>query len=130
MKAILEDKKIDIEFEIIKDKEINSYKNDYSQVVLNLITNSKDALILNKIEEPKIKIVLDLEEEKSILKVFDNAGGIDKKYSELIFDPYFTTKDKGSGIGLYMSKMIIETHFKGEIKAQNIEDGVVFLLKV
>lgn len=130
MKPIFKDKKIDFKFEIKNDKELNSYENEYSQVILNLLTNAKDVLIAKNIENPEIKIVLDIKDETSIVLVMDNGGGIEKKNIDLIFDPYFTTKQKGSGIGLYMSKMIIESHFKGKIEVENRDFGATFLIKV
>jgi len=62
--------------------------------------------------------------------VRDNGGGIPEEILDRIFDPYFTTKADGSGIGLYMSKMIIELHMKGSITAKNIEGGVEFIVSV
>lgn len=130
MKPIFKDKKIDFKFEIKNDKELNSYENEYSQVILNLLTNAKDVLIAKNIENPEIKIVLDIKDETSIVLVMDNGGGIEQKNIDLIFDPYFTTKQKGNGIGLYMSKMIIESHFKGKIEVENRDFGATFLIKV
>ncbi|RBQ29868.1 sensor histidine kinase [Aliarcobacter vitoriensis] len=130
MKVILENKKIVLDFEIRNDKELNAYENEYSQVVLNLLTNAKDVLIERNIENPNIKLIVDVKDNISIVSVIDNGGGIEKDKKDLIFDPYFTTKQKGSGIGLYMSKMIIEQHFKGKLIVYNIEDGAKFEILV
>lgn len=121
---------IDINFCIKKDKELNSYENEYSQVVLNLLTNAKDALLLNKIKNAKIEVFLKIENRKSLLIVEDNAGGIKPELLNKIFEPYFTTKEKSSGIGLYMSKIIVESHLKGEIKLSNTLKGVRFIIQV
>ena len=104
--------------------EFFSYENELKQVLLNLITNSEDALEENKIEQKEITICI----EDSRLKIADNAGGIDEKILPNIFDPYFSTKMKkdGTGLGLYMSKVIVEDHCKGELKVQNIQNGVAF----
>ncbi|WP_418179690.1 7TM diverse intracellular signaling domain-containing protein [Aliarcobacter lanthieri] len=130
MQAILEDKKIILDFEIINDKELNSYENEYSQVILNLLTNAKDVLIEKNIIDAKIKVILDVKDDISIVSVIDNGGGIEEDKKDLIFDPYFTTKQKGSGIGLYMSKMIIEKHFKGKFTVCNTKDGAKFEIVV
>ncbi len=130
MEPIFENHKIKFDFTVIKDKQINSFENEYSQVILNLLTNAKDAIISKKIENPKIKIIIDVENNSSITKISDNAKGIDKKNIEKIFEPYFTTKQAGSGIGLYMSKMIVETHFKGKINVSNLKEGALFSIVI
>ena len=97
--------------------------NEYIQVLINLINNAKDAIIENTKENRLIKIELSSESNNCILKVIDNAGGIPENILDRIFEPYFTTKHKsiGTGIGLYMSKTIIEDHMFGSIEAKNIE---------
>jgi len=108
------------------------YPNEFSQVLLNIFTNAKDALIERKIVKPKVSVRSFQENSKIIVEIEDNAGGIDEKIMKKIFDPYFTTKDKtsGTGIGLYMSKMIIENSMKGEISAYNSPKGAVFRIKI
>lgn len=130
MSVLLNKENIEIEVEVKKDKEICAYANEYSQVVLNLITNAKDVLVQRKIEKPKIKITIDSYSNKSFTTVCDNAGGINKAHIEKIFEPYFTTKESGSGIGLYMSKTIINSHFKGELKVENKKEGACFTIEV
>ncbi len=117
----------DITVELKGDKEclLRGYDNEYSQVVLNLISNAKDAMIQNKTKNPLIKIEIN---ENSI-KVEDNAGGINPKIQTQIYEPYFTTKSKGTGIGLYMSKVILETHFKARFYHKNIETGTCFYIE-
>jgi len=88
----------DDEFEVIL------FKNEYKQVLLNLLTNAKDVLIERRILLPKIIIEINTK----TVKVSDNGGGIKLENIEKIFEPYFTSKEKGMGIGLYMSKMIVE----------------------
>ena len=101
---------------------------------LNLISNAKDALIQRQIQDPQIYINLERKNEQVIITVEDNAGGIKKDYISNIFDPYFTTKEslKGSGLGLYMSKMIIEKNMNGELNFENTKQGALFtiILKV
>jgi signal transduction histidine kinase len=104
--------------------EVNGFRNEFQQVVLNLINNAKDALLENSIEDAKIFISL----KNRVVSVRDNGGGIDEKYLERIFEPYFTTKEqgKGTGMGLYMSKMIIEDNMGAKLSVHNSRDGVEF----
>lgn len=130
MQPIFDNLNINFEFKIKEDTQITAYENEYSQVILNLLTNAKDAVVLRKISNPQIKIILEIKNNKSITTILDNAGGIEKEHLNSIFDPYFTTKEKGTGIGLYMSKMIIESHFKGKINLINTKDGVSFSIEI
>ena len=130
MEPIFESNKIEFEFNLIKDKQINAYENEYSQVILNILTNAKDVLISRQIQNPQIIISINEKNDSIITTILDNAGGIENKYINHIFNPYFTTKQKGSGIGLYMSKMIIESHFKGKIKVFNKDKGASFSIEV
>ena len=123
--SVLEDNKIMFEIEG-EDYIIKGYESEFSQVILNLLTNAKDVLVLKSIQKPKVNIKI----EKNKIIICDNAGGIDKKIKEKIFEPYFTTKTKGSGIGLYMSKVIIETHFNGKLYHQNKDYGSCFILEL
>ena len=107
-----------------KSFEVDGFRNEFQQVVLNLINNAKDALLENSIENAKIFISLN----ERMIVVSDNGGGIEDEVLERIFEPYFTTKEqgKGTGMGLYMSKMIIEENMNAKISAVNIQDGVEF----
>jgi two-component system, NtrC family, sensor kinase len=112
--------------------EVIGYPNEFAQVVLNILTNSKDALISNEIRDAKVRVVSYLQDKNVIVEIADNAGGISESIITKIFDPYFTTKEKdaGTGIGLYMSKMIIEKNMNGFLSAQNDSDGVIFTIKI
>lgn len=105
-----------------------TYKNELTQVLLNLLHNSKDAFDMHDIENKKISIDSFLNEEGIVIELKDNAGGIDETILKKIFEPYFSTKKEknGTGIGLYMSKTIVETHLEGKISARNEEGGAVF----
>jgi PAS domain S-box-containing protein len=105
-----------------------SYNNELLQVAMNLIKNAEDALLDNKIINPTIRIKCYSDSVQSVLEVEDNAGGIDTPIVEKIFEPYFTTKEErnGTGLGLYMSKMIVEEHCKGTLSVHNSSVGAVF----
>jgi PAS domain S-box-containing protein len=112
-----------------------TYPNELKQVMLNLIQNSQDALMESKEETPYIKIVAKedhLHEFPFILEVSDNAGGIKIETIEKVFEPYFSTKleKNGTGLGLYMSKTIVEEHCNGRLSVENIENGVLFRIAV
>jgi two-component system C4-dicarboxylate transport sensor histidine kinase DctB len=108
------------------------YKNEFIQVMLNLIKNAKDILVEKNIKNPKIVIKSRCESEKLVVEVCDNGGGVDESIIEKIFEPYFSTKEKqsGTGLGLYMSKMIIEEHIGGELSVCNEKDGACFTIKI
>ena len=106
------------------ESEIEGYKNELKQVLLNLINNSKDAILANNIQNGKIEIIA----FKNTIKIKDNAGGIPDNIKNRIFEPYFTTKDNGTGIGLYMSKIITEEHLNSKLYFENVEDGAEFII--
>ena len=117
---------IDITFKYEKDFFITSYKGEFMQVLFNLVNNAKEQLINKKIENPNIQILLTSNNNNIFVDVSDNALGIDEDIINNIFDPYFTTKEKGLGIGLYMSKIIIEKNMNGYLTIQNLKDGANF----
>lgn len=108
------------------------YPNEYTQVIINLLNNSRDALVENVISNPKVCVCLRKENGVSVLKIKDNAGGIPSSISQKIFDPYFTTRNekKGTGLGLYMSKNIIEKNMQGRLSFENKEEGVEFSIEI
>lgn len=108
------------------DQNLYGFRGEFQQVILNIINNAKDAIVEQKNKEGKIRIVLD----RKYLIIEDNGGGIKEEVMERIFEPYFTTKDQGegTGIGLYMSKMIVEKNMGWRLEAQNIEGGVSFTI--
>jgi len=114
-----------------KTLQLSIIKNEFIHILMNIISNSIDAFEENKIENRIIKIENEEDEEFHIIKISDNAGGIDEKILSDIFKANISTKLEkgGTGMGLYMSKMIIEK-IGGEIEAQNIENGVMFEIKI
>ncbi|MBU5637531.1 PAS domain S-box protein [Geomonas sp. Red69] len=123
-----------IEFDVAADPgaEIFGFPNEYSQVLINILMNAKDALLERKVANPKIVVRLERKEGKSVLSIEDNAGGIPDDIIDKVFDPYFTTKgpDKGTGIGLFMSKTIVEKNMKGSLTVCNTEQGARFCIEV
>jgi len=127
----IHNEKIKLNIKIIQDEKINSYRNEFIQVLLNIINNAKDALLDKSINQPEIQIVLNkLQTKENIIMISDNAKGIHKDIVHKIFDPYFSTKNNNSGIGLYMSKIIVESHLKGEIILKNNTEGCCFIIKI
>jgi len=119
---------------IIKELEckegFESYQNELKQVILNLIKNAEDILVEKEISDKYILIKSFAKENSCILEVSDNGGGIPAEIINKVFDPYFSTKTKkdGTGLGLYMSKTIIEDHCSGKLEVSNNEDGAVFTI--
>ncbi len=120
-----------IKFTVKDDEEIELFgiKNELSQVLLNLIVNAKDALEEHKVLTPYITIKIYQKKNKKIISIEDNAGGISKSIVGEIFNPYFTTKEKkGTGIGLYLSRTIIEQDFNGKLNVKNNDNGAIFTI--
>ncbi len=117
--------------QIIKDynnpDKIKTYANEIKHVILNIIKNAEDALVEREIKNGYIKIKTFKKDNFHIIEIEDNGGGIKESIIDRIFDPYFSTKKKkGTGIGLYMSKIIVEEHCKGELEVFNTKEGALF----
>ncbi len=125
---ILEQEDIQITMEGRCNCVIYSYPNEILHVVLNLLNNAKDALVITSGQQREIIIRMHHEDDKSCLEIEDSGSGIPEEIIDKIFDPYFTTKEEsgGTGLGLYMSKLIIEKHCMGELSAGNGKRGAVF----
>ncbi len=123
---------ITVESRISAEPIINGYPNEYSQVLFNILSNAKDALSESSEPEPKIIVKTGAENGRAVVTITDNAGGIPEEIFDKIFEPYFTTKgpDKGTGIGLFMSKSIIEKNMGGSISVRNTGDGAEFRIEV
>jgi PAS domain S-box-containing protein len=123
-----------IQIEVEDDESITTtgYQSEYAQVLLNILSNSSEACIERSVAAPRIHIRITSENGRSVVYIRDNCGGIADDTLPKIFDPYFTTRaqGKGTGIGLYMSKVIIEHNMKGHLTACNIEGGTEFRIEV
>jgi PAS domain S-box-containing protein len=120
---------IHVEFEYRGQQMAYGFPNEYSQVVLNILTNARDAFVMKDILNRKIFIKINETEEFLIAEFTDNAGGIEPVLLEKVFHPYFTTRPHGTGLGLYMTKMILE-NMNGCVKVENTGDGARFCLTV
>jgi signal transduction histidine kinase len=120
---------ISINLDALQDFIITGYPNEYSQVILNLLTNAKDAIIESgSAMAGDISITLYERNGHGCVSVRDNGGGIPADVKDRIFEPYFSTKNMGTGIGLYMSKMIIERNMNGKIEVNNRDNGAEFIV--
>ena len=128
IKESLTHSKIDIIEEYRSKEEVELYYNEMMQVILNILKNSQDNFQKKDIKHPYIKITT----ENRTISICDNGGGIPEDIIEKVFDPYFSTKDEKNvtGLGLYMSKTIIEKHHGGKLHVENIDDGVCFIIEI
>lgn len=124
--------KIQVEIESDDAVTATGYQNEYAQVLINIISNAREAAIERNISLPRIMIRITSENGRSVVAVRDNCGGIPDDIMPKIFDPYFTTRgpDRGTGIGLYMSKVIIEQNMAGKLTARNVDGGAEFRVEV
>lgn len=131
LKPQLENYNIEYTFSC-KDAFIDGYPNEFKQVIINILNNAKDAIVMNKIPNGKIDINIMKGKKKFIIFIKDNGGGISDEVISKIFNPYFTTKfeSKGTGIGLYMSKMIIEKSMNGELKVESKKNETIFSITI
>ncbi|GEM_PF-1764104 len=125
MDASLKNNNILVEKDFQPDLQAYGYANQFAQAVLNVIANAKEAIVARQAAGGEISIRLRALDGEAELTIRDNGGGIPEDALPRIFDPYFTTKEKGSGIGLYMTKMIIERNINGRIVAANGENGAI-----
>ena len=136
LEKTIQKEQIDIKIDVKCKSRVLGISNELSQVIINLIQNSKDAFILKNIKRKNIKIIfyskIYMDRSYSFLDIIDNAGGVHKRYQDNIFEPYFTTKHEiqGTGLGLFMSKMIIEKSLNGELFYNRVQDGSKFTIQI
>ncbi|HJV35744.1 hybrid sensor histidine kinase/response regulator [Geomonas sp.] len=123
---------IAIELEAPADPVVIGYPGEFSQVILNILMNARDALISRAVESPTITVAVKDEDGRAVVEVTDNGGGIPAEIIDKVFDPYFTTKgpDGGTGVGLFMSKSIIEKNMGGRLLVANAKEGARFRLEL
>ena len=121
---------------VVIDKEddlrCNGYSNELQQVLVIILNNAKDILVQNEVETPTIEIRLFKEEGALMIEIYDNGGGLQPELLTKIFEPYFTTKHKsqGTGLGLYIAKVVIEESLTGQLSVKNTNDGACFKIKI
>ena len=132
VKPLLMAQNITVIIDFTSYQEIDTYSNELAQAILNIIKNAEDAFLDTLVKAPKIWIRTYTQGENVCLEIKDNAGGIDEDFLEKIFEPYFSTKlDKdGTGLGLCMSKTIVEEHCEGTLIAHNEAEGAVFTISL
>ena len=116
--------------EFNKELSLYLFSKDLEHVLINLFSNARDAFEGKNITNKKITVDAFQDENNCIIEVSDNAGGIEEKIITRLFEPYFTTKEqgKGTGLGLYMSKKLIETNLNGSIECKNSSNGASFII--
>ncbi len=128
IKSALINSDIELNIKCQDSQKIETYPRELMQVVINLLNNAKDVLMQNSITDKKITITEEISDGRVVVLVCDNGGGVDEKIIDRIFEPYFTTKSEknGTGLGLYMSKTIVEKHLLGSLSVFNSEEGACF----
>ncbi|MBM4182137.1 MAG: PAS domain S-box protein [Betaproteobacteria bacterium] len=120
---------IALDIEADRDVTCLGFPNEYAQVVLNLLANAKDAIVARRIAAGRVLVRIEADAREGRLIVADNGGGIPEDVLPKVFDPYFTTREKGTGIGLYMSRMIIE-NMGGSVEVENAGEGARVSVRV
>ena len=128
----LSDKGIKIQLNSEHAQILTGYPNEFSQVLLNILNNAKDAFLGQSVDDPSVTVWVGSEQGRSVVTITDNAGGIPDGIIDRIFEPYFTTKEqgKGTGIGLYMSKKLVEKTMNGSLTVRNTGRGAEFRIEV
>lgn len=129
---LLENNGIELDLSISCNKPFYTYVNELQHVFINLIKNAADALIEKDQKGKWIRILCKEEDGFITFQFSDNGGGIDVRWKDQVFEPYFSTKHErnGTGLGLYMSKIIIEKHLEGTLSYVNSDVGAVFTIKI
>ncbi len=126
-KPMLDAQNISLSLDTQENINVVGFPTELGQAIVNIITNSKDALIEKKIVHKSIKLSLALVNNDAVITIEDNGGGVPLNILDKIFDPYFSTKmeKNGTGLGLYMTKIIVEDHMHGKVNIANSKNGFV-----
>jgi len=128
----LENSSVSVENHFVDTSEVEMFSRELMQVFINILKNAKEALVEYRTENRRIITTITEDNVSVFIRICNNGGTIKKDILERVFEPYFTTKDEknGTGLGLYMSKTIIEKHFYGSLNVHNHEDGVCFDIEI
>lgn|GEM_PF-4736605 len=123
---------IKIDYNFSKSISLFGFPTEFSQVIFNIFQNAKDALIEKNITPKKVFVSIKKDQEFAYVYIVDNAGGINQNIIDSIFEPYFTTKThkKASGLGLFISRIIIEENMQGKLEFENASEGAKFIIKI
>ena len=132
LKGSLKSHNIEIDIDLDDEFKSYGYPSELQQVIVSILNNAKEAFVNKKVSYPKIYVRVDRIDEYNHIYICDNAGGIDIDIIDKIFEPYFTTKYKsqGTGLGLYISKLIIEGSLGGELGVKNVVGGACFHISI
>jgi signal transduction histidine kinase len=128
VEPVFENLQISLQYKAEEKVFIKGYANELAQALLNILYNAKDALCESETKQRQIELFLYKKEDSVIIRICDNAGGIPDDIIDKIFNPYFSTKEEknGTGLGLYMSKLIIQKHANASLNVYNEKEGAVF----
>ncbi len=131
LSARLKSKRVDVSVDVDETISVFGYPKEFNQAILNIISNAADALS-DKEGDRNIEIIATLAEENKVnLTIEDNAGGICNEVISRVFEPYITSKgDAGTGLGLHITRKIIEEHFGGSVKVENTDKGAKFHIEL
>ncbi|MDF1882143.1 PAS domain-containing sensor histidine kinase [Sulfurimonas sp. MAG313] len=123
---------IECEIKVVHDSIVKGGLNEFKQVIINILNNAQEAIESNPSSNNMIVIKISQEKNQALVSIRDDGGGISKDVIQKIFDPYFTTKNQtqGTGLGLYMSKQIIENSMCGSLNVKNIKNGAEFIISL
>ncbi len=126
VEAAMKNNNINIVVQCERDVVVSGYANEYSQALMNILSNAREAIIERNVADGRIDIEIGEDGDYGIHTVTDNGGGIPAEVLPKIFEPHFTTKEQGVGIGLYMTLISIEKNMHGKINVENMADGARF----
>ncbi len=132
VKPVLEKEGILLDVYCSDEISVKGFPNELGQAIVNIVINAKDALVRKKSGMKHIQIDCKESASEVTVTISDSGGGIDKEILPHIFDPYFTTKQEshGTGVGLYMSRIIVEEHMHGKLEVSNRDGGAVFVIRL